>query len=87
MILQLTETVQYNTELPYNEQSDEFKAYAMELYEAVPKLPYPPFDADGNISYSATDSRLNYQFKRVQAEPFSQMNRAVSELITLISEV
>lgn len=84
MIINITDTIIYNSDLSFDKQSDEFKEYFFEKYNKVPKIPYPAFDEEGNISYSFTDDTLNYSVKRVQEVPFSTSDRRVNKLIVNI---
>lgn len=84
-IIEVKDGIYYDTEKSFDDQSTEFKEYAMQLYEAIPKLPYPEFDTDGNIAYSTSDAKINYTFLRIQQNSFSKSDRAVRQLITTIT--
>ena len=85
MIIEIKEGVFYDTGKTFEEQSDKFKAYFWAEYEKVPKIPYPDFDAEGNISYYFTDNILNYSVKRVQNHPFSTSDRSIKKLVITIN--
>ncbi len=87
-MIDIIEGIQYNPDLEFEEQSEEFKEYFWAEYEKVPKIvegEYPDFDSEGNISYSFSDDILNYSVKRIQEYSFSQSNRSVKENVISIN--
>lgn len=85
MIIDIADSVVYDTEKVLDNQTIEFQEYFWNLYNSTPKIPYPNFDLDGNISYQFSDMFLNYSVKRVQVNSNSTSNRAVKELLTEIT--
>jgi len=78
MIVIINETVSYDSDKSFENQTFEFQNYMNNLYT---KTPYPEFDNEGAITYNYTDSILNYSVKRIQEKPFSTSYRSVKEQI------
>ena len=83
----ITGNTEYDNTKDFDSQSEEFKGYFMELYDAVPKIPYPDFNADGSITYNVDDVLFSATVTRVQQNPFSSENRAVKELIIEVNVI
>ena len=83
----ITENISFDTKKTFENQGQEFKDYFWGKYDATPKIPYPDFDTDGNITYAFTDDILNYFVKRIQNKPFSKENRSFKKLIETINTI
>ncbi len=76
----------YDPSKPFEEQSEEFQAYANEKYtsqvtEQVLSVGYPDFNEDGSVTFRVDDTLLYADVTRIQVKPNSTSYRAIKSSI------
>lgn len=82
--------IYYDETKSFDEQSDEFKAYATKKYyekvvQQVTTEGYPPFNEDGSITFHVEDDLLMADVTRIQVKPFSTSDRRVKDTLIEIT--
>ena len=89
-MIEVAPEIFYNPSKGFEEQSDEFKEYAIEKYNKtvvsqVTSAGYPDFNDDGSVTFHVEDALLTADVTRIQVIPFSTADRRIKDTLINIT--